>query len=82
MSNLVVEQGESVQKGGSLTRVDVAQVVCQALVYERAMKMMHEADPDGGFGFGNVTLSARNGNEPSIIDKTYWKRLFTKLEED
>lgn len=84
MSNIILKQEPSldVETGMSLTRIDAAQVVCQALVHDRFVSEMQAADPDGGFDFGNCTVEVSNGDKPSIIDKRYWKRTFAALDTD
>lgn len=88
MSNILLKQGEDAgSKGGpdgsigSLTRVDAAQVVCQAFVHDRFMNEMDATDP-GSFIFGDVILEASNGSQPSIISKRYWKNAFSRLREE
>lgn len=84
MSNILLEQGENISGSGSvgsLTRVDAAQIVCQAFVYDRFMKEMDCTDP-GSFLFGDIVVEASNGDQPSIVDKRYWKNAFSKLKEE
>lgn len=85
LSNIVLRQGEAevpVPGTSSLTRVDAAQIACQALVYDRFTQEMEDADPGAGFAFGNCVVEASNGNQPSIVDKRYWKTQFAKLVEE
>lgn len=83
MSNIVLRQDSSdssVVSGKSVTRVDVAQVVCQALVHARVTEEMALADPEGDFVFGNCVIEVSNGEKPSIIDRRYWRTQFAALD--
>lgn len=64
---------------GPITRVDLAQVVCQALVYDRFISEMRKTDPDGGFAFPSCTMTAANGSAPFVPDPTFWRRSFSKV---
>lgn len=65
----------------SITRVDLAQVVCQALVYGRSVSQLNEADPDSEFDFPNCTIVASNGPNPFVPDKRFWKREFNRISD-
>jgi NAD(P)H-binding len=83
MSNIILRQESkksSVAPGKSLTRVDAAQIVCQALVHDRFIQEMAESDPEGGFAFGSCVVEASNGDDPSIIDQRYWREQFAALD--
>lgn len=71
--------GEAKGVQGTLTRVDLAQVVCQALVHDRFIRRMQEEDPGGGFVFPSCTVTAANGSAPFVPDPMFWRRSFSKL---
>lgn len=83
MKTVVLKQdGDGKTGGKGLTRVDAAQVVCQTLVHDKFVASMWEADPEGGFEFGNCVVEASNGDEAAVADKRFWKRAFAGLETE
>lgn len=66
---------------GNLSRVDLAQVVCQALVYDRAVIRLKEEDPDGDFDFPNCVITIYNGDDEYVPDRRFWKREFNRISD-
>lgn len=66
----------------STSRIDLAQGVCQTLVYSRAIETLKEQDPEGDFNFPNCTITVSNGNDGYIPDKRFWKRQFSRISDE
>eukprot|EP00177_Eucheuma_denticulatum_P005540 GFKZ01010068.1.p2 GENE.GFKZ01010068.1~~GFKZ01010068.1.p2 ORF type:complete len:387 (+),score=41.21 GFKZ01010068.1:155-1162(+) len=66
---------------GKLTRIDLAQAICQALVYDRAISRLKQQDPDAEFDFPNSIVNITNGNEPYVPDKRFWRREFNRISD-
>ncbi|CAN8072106.1 unnamed protein product [Agarophyton chilense] len=64
-----------------ISRVDVAQIVCQALAYERSISQLSEADPESEFDFPSCIITACNGKTPLVPDKRFWKREFNRISD-
>ncbi|PXF42088.1 hypothetical protein BWQ96_08194 [Gracilariopsis chorda] len=75
------ETGAAGISARSISRVDLAQVVCQALVYGRSVSQLNEADPDTEFDFPSCTILASNGTNPFVPDKRFWKREFNRISD-
>lgn len=63
--------------GGAISRVDLAQVVCQAMVHHRTISELCETDPDGGFQFPDCILHVCNGEAEFVPDKRFWRNTFS-----
>lgn len=66
---------------GSVSRIDLAQSVCQALVYDRAVSQLNEKDPSGEFDFPDCVISVSNGKDDYVPDKYFWKREFNRISD-
>lgn len=66
---------------GNVSRIDLAQTVCQALVYDRAILRLNEENPDGDFDFPNCVISVSNGKDDYVSDKRFWKREFNRISD-
>lgn len=66
---------------GHISRVDLAQVTCQALVYGRSVERLNEADPDADFEFPSCIVNTENGADPYVPDKRFWKTEFNRISD-
>lgn len=64
-----------------LSRVDLAQSVCQALVYERRLSKLREEDPTAEFDFPSCIVRVENGTEPYVPDKRFWRKEFNRISQ-
>lgn len=64
-----------------ISRVDLAQCVCQALVQNRKLSQMALADPDAGFEFPNCIMSVNNTSETFLPDKRFWSNAFNRISD-
>lgn len=75
-----INDGEEREKNdGSITRLDLAQVVCQAMVHHRLIRNLANADPEGGFEFPNKTIHVKNGDNQFEPDEKFWRNKFDRL---
>ncbi|KAI0563236.1 epimerase [Gracilaria domingensis] len=77
----VSESDASITFSSGISRVDAAQVVCQALVYERTISQLSDADPNSEFDFPNCIITASNGRNSPVPDKRFWKREFNRISD-
>lgn len=68
-------------RGKSLSRIDAAQCVCQALVQHRRLEEMAAQDPDAGFEFPSCTFTANNSEELYVPDKRFWINSFSRISD-
>lgn len=76
------DDNDNTDTGASITRLDLAQVVCQALVHDRSIRKLAENDPDneGDFQFPSTTIAVSNGDAPfDETDATFWTNTFSNL---
>lgn len=66
---------------GKLTRIDLAQAICQALVYDRAISHLNQQDPDTEFDFPSSVVTITNGDDSYVPDKRFWKREFNRISD-
>lgn len=71
------EEGEDALR--PISRLDLAQCVCQALVYDRKVRALRQDDPDGDFEFPNCVMTAENLDEEFVADKRFWTTQFSKI---
>lgn len=82
LCHIELTPGEEIAgKRGELSRVDLAQSVCQALVYDRSISELKEEDPEGEFDFPSCVVTVRNTKEPYEPDKRFWKTQFNKISD-
>lgn len=81
-NTIQVQPGEAAAEAGKeISRVDLAQCVCQALVYDRAVKRLKEEDPEGEFNFPDCVLTVANGKGEYEPDKRFWKKTFNRISD-
>lgn len=82
LKKITLSVGERrMRNGANISRIDLAQCVCQTLVYDRSIKQLKDEDPDGDFDFPNCVVTVENEEEPYVLDKRFWKREFNKISD-
>lgn len=66
---------------GQLSRLDLAQTVCQTLVYNRKVDMLAEEDPKGEFDFPSCVINVENGADPYVPDQKFWRKEFNRISD-
>lgn len=64
-----------------ITRVDLAQCICQALVHHRRVASILQEDPLCGVAFPNCVVSVANSDAPYIPNRRFWTSLFNRVSE-
>lgn len=64
-----------------VTRVDLAQCICQALVHHRRVASILQEDPLCGVAFPNCVVSVANSDAPYIPNRRFWTSLFNRVSE-
>lgn len=77
----VIDNNTTVNRSDKISRVDLAQCVCQALVQNRKLAKMALDDPDAGFEFPDCIISANNTKEPFLPDKRFWLNAFNRISD-
>ena len=77
--DIIVSAGEIQNGKGDVSRVDVAQAACQALVYDRTVATLKEETGDDEFEFPNCVINVENGKGPFVPDKRFWKKQFSDI---
>lgn len=82
LKKIALSVGEKrIRSGANISRIDLAQCVCQTLVYDRSIQQLNEKDPDGEFDFPNCVVTVENEEEPYVPDKRFWKREFNRISD-
>jgi uncharacterized protein YbjT (DUF2867 family) len=84
LNTILLDQSEGDQEpaiGKALARVDAAQVVCQAFVYDRTVRGQEASSPPSSTTFRNVVVGASNTQQPVVLDTRKWSEKFASLPE-
>lgn len=73
--------GETTATVGSVSRVDLAQTVCQAMVHHRTIEELKETDPEGGFVFPDCTIKVCNGDGDFVPEGRFWRERFNTIAD-
>lgn len=74
----VDDEGET-GADSTISRVDLAQVICQSLVYDRRVADLQRDDPTGDFDFPSCTVRITNGKDKFVPDRGFWRREFVRI---
>lgn len=64
-----------------VTRIDLAQCVCQALVHHRRVEAILEEDPDSGVAFPNCVVTIANSDAPYVPNRRFWPSVFNRVSK-
>jgi uncharacterized protein YbjT (DUF2867 family) len=84
LNTILLDQSEGVQQpalGNTLTRVDAAQVVCQAFVHDRTFRTHDAPSPASSAKFGNIVVDASNMEQSVALDTRKWSEKFSNLQQ-
>lgn len=75
-------ESNSSTSSSPISRVDLAQCVCQGLVHERKLSsMISDDDSSEILPFPNCIFSVENTDEPLVPDKRFWTNSFNRIED-
>lgn len=81
LHNIMISADNNKGGTGELSRVDLAQAICQALVYDRTIADLNKSDEDGNFDFPNCIVHLDNGPDIYTPEKRFWKKAFSRISE-
>lgn len=77
INNVVLRQpGDAESRDSSLSRVDAAQAVCQALVFDRACIEGAETWKNGTRNLQNYVFEVSNDSSPLQVNSEFWTQQF------
>lgn len=65
----------------ALSRVDLAQCVCQAIVHHQKIQALNADNADDEFKFPNCVISVENSGQPFTPDKRFWTNSFNRIAD-
>lgn len=64
-----------------VTRIDLAQCICQALVHHRRIETILQEDPTSGASFPNCVVTIANSDGAYVPNRRFWTSVFSRVSE-